>query len=175
MMAQDPSDVMYFSEHVELLNKAIKKVAAELHDKEVNKQAICTELRGQCGVYSPTHCHKAYSHSLQTLGRRLKRPLELPPHSNELKDDTKQLIADVKQVFLFGLKRAPDVCYPRVVDDLRVRGGAPLNGDSIGDAATRTPAPDVPAASKRRRVSATELRKSHASTAAHQLVHAFTM
>ena len=38
MMAQDPSDVMYFSEHVELLNKAIKKVAAELHDNKLNKQ-----------------------------------------------------------------------------------------------------------------------------------------
>ena len=34
-MAQDPDDVMDFSEHVEILNKAIKKVAAELHDKEV--------------------------------------------------------------------------------------------------------------------------------------------
>ena len=162
-MAQDPSDVSHLSENVEILKKAATEVLAKLRDLEANKDAICQDLRRQCGVYSPRDCYNAYSDSLKTLVKRLKRPLELPPHSIELNDDTKQLIADVNQVFQYGLERAPDVCFPRVVDALRVRGGVPPNGDGIGDAATRTPAPDVPAASKRRRLSATELRKSHES------------
>ena len=170
-MAQDPSDVLEFNEQVEMLYKAIALVSAELQAKVANKDEICKNLRGQCAIYNPIQCYNKYLESLKTLVKRLKRPLELPPHSNELKDDTKQLLADVDQVlFQYGVKRAHYVCFPRVVDTLvRVRGGAPIKGDSIGDsirdAATRTPAPmEDPSARKpkTKRMSPTEKRKAHA-------------
>ena len=125
---------MNLCEYKEALYKRSSKVTKEMDCMKTNKHAICENLRGQCGVYSPHACYNKYLGSLKTLLKRLKRPLELPPHSIALKDDTKQLVADVNQVFKFGLRRAHDVCFPRVQDQC---GGVPPNNDGAPTPAQR--------------------------------------
>ena len=122
----DPSDPMHLCENTEILRKGFAKVINEVERMETNKHVICENLRGTCGVYSANACYNKYLGNLKMLRKRLKRPLVLPPHSIELKDDTKQLVADVGQVFKFGLRHAHEVCFPRVQDQC---GGAPPDDD----------------------------------------------
>ena len=107
IIAQDPSDPTDLCDSKEILCKGFAKVTKEVDRMETNKHAICKNLCGQCGVYSPDACYNKYLGNVKTLYKRLERPLlQLPPYSVELKDDTKQLAANVNQVFKFGLQRA---------------------------------------------------------------------